>query len=165
MNSFIKELEGQAFRKIGRASDMCWISFGKTIIVKDYKGNDVEKGTYALHIQCPWRIIKNSTQKLLLTSNDIYESSSNLQWTEEFEWDRMGNNLFDENVKQWNDENGIYVLNVDISQLGDIRINFSNGMTFESFLDISTDDEAWRFFKCNSKDKHMICSGLGIVFE
>ncbi|KMZ54871.1 hypothetical protein [Dorea sp. D27] len=165
MNSFIKELEGQAFRKIGRASDMCWISFGKTIIVKDYKGNDVEKGTYALHIQCPWRIIKNSTQKLLLTSNDIYEPSSNLQWTEEFDWDRMGNNLFDENVKQWNDENGIYVLNVDISQLGDIRINLSNGMTFESFLNISTDDEAWRFFKCNSKDKHMICSGLGIVFE
>jgi len=162
----MKILEGERFRSIGRASDMCWISFGQTIKVKDYKGNEKEKGTYALHLQSPWRIIDQSTEKIIIASSDIYEPNTSLQWSEEFEWDKMGSNLFDEKVEKWNNEQDVvYVLSVNANNFGDIEMKFSNDFIFNSFMNMSSDEEGWRFLKCGSDEHHMIGTGRGIKFE
>lgn len=148
-----KRLQG-----IGRAGDMCWISFGELIKMKNYKGDIVEKGEYALHLQCPWRI-KDFNSKIILASRDIYEPNSKISWNDNFEWDIKGNNLFDENInKMFLDKNSILVKKVSISLNNDLTIIFSNKLVLECFTNISSEQECWRFFKTGA-DMHLIASG------
>lgn len=162
----INAIRGESFRSIGRAVDMCWLSFGQTIKVRDHKGNEKEKGAYALHLQCPWRIIDEHTGVIVMASSDIYEPNSKLEWSEEFEWDVIGNNLFDEKAEKWNSEKNITCVSaVKITNFGDIEIRFSNGFLFNSFMNISLDEEGWRFLKCDCTDSHMVGTGTGIKFE
>lgn len=161
---YIKIIEGELFNGIGRAADMCWVHFGETIQVNDYKGDIVEKGTYALHLQCPWRIIKKEEQQIIsLGSYDIYEPKSTMEWSEDFDWDVQGMNLFDEKlsaIKIY--EKVIHIKSVKINTLNDLKIIFSNECILETFINSSTDNECWRFFKCNSHENHLIATGRSL---
>jgi len=77
--NYMKIIEGELLREIGRAADMCWISFGKTIKVKDYRGDEELKGTYALHLQLPWRITDENTENIIIASSDMYEFNNTLR--------------------------------------------------------------------------------------
>lgn len=50
-------LIGQRINYIGRASNMLDIHFGENVVVTTRLGTKTV-GTYTLHVQCPWRIIK-----------------------------------------------------------------------------------------------------------
>jgi len=163
---YIKELQGKEFRKIGRASNLCWMHFGETVITKDYKGVEREVGKYAIHLQSPWRIKEVDSERIIIASGDLYEPNSLLEWTEEFDWDIKGNNLFDEKINYWHNKwEAMYVENVTINKLGDLQILFSNGIILESFMDMSIDEEGWRFFECGTGKEHMVCAGTEIRFE
>lgn len=150
-----KILEGKKLESIGRVGSMCWIGFGEIIRGKNIEGKVIDKPEYALHLQCPWRIKNHNT--ILLASNDIYETNSTIEWSESFEWDVKGANLFDEKAKQFNDrciEN--HVEKVEISLLSDIILYLSNEDILETFVDTSIGSECWRFLKSNSKEPHIV---------
>jgi len=85
---------------------------------------------------------------------------------EKFEGDKKENNLFDEKAKELNNQQcAIYVSKVNFNQYGDIEIKFSNGFVFSSFMNISLNEEGWRFFKSNAEEEHIIGTGVGIRFE
>lgn len=154
--SQINMLINQPLLKMGRASDLCWILFGKRILDKDKKGNTIEKGEYSLHLQCPWRLRSKADSQIKLASGDIYEPNSKTTWSPDFNWDILGNNLFDEKVQHFFAGNKIIsVKSVLITQTNDLQIEFSNEFILECFVNMSPNTECWRFFRYNS-DAHMV---------
>lgn len=148
MMDFIDVLIGQPIIKMGRASNLCWILFGKTIVEKGLLGEDIEKGEYSLHFQCPWKIIDTTDYTIKLASGDMYEPNSDNTLNDRFDWEIQGSNLFDEKVEDlFQGKNQIYVKSVNITKSGDMQILFSNMFMLECFVDVSTNQECWRFFK------------------
>jgi len=146
-------------RYIGRACNMVWIGFGEDITTKNHK--NVAK--YALHLQCDFRII--DSEKIILGSSDIYEPNSITEWTENFNWDISGANLYDEIAKTIS---GIYkteqiiVTKISADNYGDIKIEISNGYIIEIFLSSSSKEECWRFFESGNNDSHFVITGKGV---
>ena len=162
---FINLLLNQPIIKIGRASDLCWMTFGKSSMAKDTLGKAVEKGDYSLHLQCPWRLCDSQNYTIKLASGDIYEPSSGVEWDEDFDWDVHGNNLFDEKVESlFPKETSTIVRDVSVSVYGDLRIIFSNMLMLECFINVSANQECWRFFKHGEK-KHWVVYGNGKEFQ
>lgn len=156
---YINVLLNKPILKLGRACDLCWILFGNSFKEKNALGNEVEKGEYSLHLQCPWRIRSAIDFKIKLASGDIYEPSSNVEWNEDFDWDIQGNNLFDEKVEYLFQKDKLtFVEKVSIFESGDLEIVFSNKLILECFIAISKNEECWRFFKQGSK-KHVVIYG------
>ena len=55
----VSELIGKAMWACGRAADMATFQFGGPRPVVDFYGRPREVGEYALHVQCPWRIVRD----------------------------------------------------------------------------------------------------------
>lgn len=158
----LKMIKNQHLLDIGRASNLLWLSIGEPITCIDRRGEKVEKGTYALHVQASWRIISYEKKMIKLASSDMYMPKSSLEWTEEFNWDIQGNNLFDEKAREWFDKNAPLVLEeCEWKDAGDLLIKFSNNDYLQVFVDCSAEEEMWRIFQCNTKEPHYV----GYPFE
>ena len=137
---------------IGRASNMLWAHFGELLQVKNYRGIDMEKGEYALHIQCPWRFMKNHV--IILGSNDFYvptrENENN------FDWQIIGHSVFDKSAQKISNEVcPVKVKNVEVDVIGNLRIYLEQEIILEAFPVNSTIEESWRFIN-NLTGEHII---------
>ena len=103
----------------------------------------------------------------------MYVPNSSLVWTEDFVWDKLGNNLFDENSSRWNDKHSdLYVKDMEFYEWGDLRLILSNGHMLEVFANTSfkrlTEDslenELWRFMN-KQEEFHMVMTGGGAVLS
>lgn len=160
----LAKLNGLKWTTLGRATDMCWMGFGGPVYRKNFRGEVIKTGQYALHLECAWRIVEKESRKIVLSSREIYEPASYMNWSEEFDWDIQGNNLFDEKVIKWRKENReIYVVSAYSYDGGDLSINLSNDWIIESFFNESTSSESWRFFEIGSE--HLVCRGDGFFIE
>ena len=73
----ITDLIGKKIYRVGRAAAMCWIHIGKPIKMMT-RGEMRVVGEYALHIDCPWRLLTKDSSEIVLGSADIFcPSSSN----------------------------------------------------------------------------------------
>ena len=154
MSNYIIKLKNKGSTSIGRASDMVWIGFGNTIKIRDFRGIEVKKEEYALHIQCPWRIIKDN--KIILANYDIYVPK-NCNCVENFDWDVKGKNLFDEKIIKLKEKiiNSV-VRDVTYYEYGDVNIFMENDYQINVFVNGSNKEEYWRFID-NTENKHIIC--------
>ena len=95
---------------IGRAANLLWIGLGKQITVLDWKKREVQKNEMALHVEGMWRFI--GKEGILFASEDMYIPKSSMEYSEDFEWEIIGSNLFDEKSEQWiNKEGAVYIVN------------------------------------------------------
>ncbi|GKI16233.1 hypothetical protein CE91St44_27180 [Oscillospiraceae bacterium] len=162
---FLNELLNQPLLKIGRASDLFWMLFGNSILDSFQENKTTEKFEYALHLQCPWRIRSKGDSQIQLASDDIYQPTSLIKWSPEFDWDVQGNNLFDEKAqKLFSDNNLVFVKRVSISKNNDLQLEFSNHLILECFVNTSTFEECWRFFRQNG-DRHLVAKGSILEFQ
>ncbi|MBE6870646.1 MAG: hypothetical protein E7491_01695 [Ruminococcaceae bacterium] len=162
------DIIGKPLTWIGRAIDMGTIGFGEKHETIDYKGQKVMKAEYALHLQTPWRIVDEKTSEIIVASYDMYVPRSDSEYTEyseEFDWDIQGNNLYDEICEKLRKEE-VYVEKVFLSKQNDIKIWFSNQTVLETFTNHSDNKgETWRFFKICDEDEripHMVAYGTVI---
>lgn len=154
----ISALEGMRLLSIGRAGDMLWIKFERIVMEQKMKGEDTKKSKYILDIQCPWRMEDKKNFMIILASHDMYEPNSQTEWTEDFEWDVQGNNLFDEKIKKIFSVTDIKVEQIFVSPNNDLTVWFSNGLALKTFIDVSSEIECWRFFE-KGKDEHLVIYG------
>ena len=151
---------------IGRASNMLIVGVGKAYNVRDIKDNAVKKSQLALHVQSSWRITNRQKKDIIVASSDFYSPCSLIEWSNDFEWDVLGNNLFDEKAKEWFSINQeIYVKEHKINSWGDLLLLFSNGDSLEVFVNSSDDSECWRIFGFNSDKEHLVITGEGARFD
>ena len=166
IDSLFNKLINQPVCYIVRASNMLCLGFGEYRVVYEKNGDILKKSKYALHVQTSWRIVNKNSAMIILASSDFYEPNSHLKWTKEFNWDKCGNNLFDEKSDQWLTKNTpIYVQYVKYNSWGDLFLKFTNGDRLEVFINKSNESEAWRFFECDSEQKHLVVTGLGFSWE
>lgn len=150
----VTKIEGQSMFCIGRAADMLWIQFGKRIFVKNRKGLEVEKGEYAIHVQCPWRFRQKG--KIILGSRDVYIPSSNVSELD-FNWETIGMSIFDKESEIINNKIApINVEKVDMDMFGTLKIIFDNEVIFEAFTDSTEEVEFWRFINNNTKEHTVV---------
>lgn len=167
-------LKNQKLPRVIRAATLAEFQFGD-YIEKEF--NHYEKGKIMstnrrmvpklqLHVDCCFRLICGDT--IILSRGDIFEPTSVMEndpdfdW-DQFDWDIIGNNRFDEMVERYftNEENDFIVEDIKVSPLGDLQIDFTNGFILEVFTDISGADECWRFFELGS-DIHTVITGQGL---
>ena len=126
----------------------------------DLRGSVVSK--YAVHISSFFRITHQG--KIVLSTDDMFRPNSQMvdDFDEDnFEWDVVGNNKFDEQKKKIFDID-LFVRDVIINEVGDLKIVLSNDYCIEVFVDTNEDEECWRFFEVgNSEKPHVVITGCG----
>lgn len=162
----LKKLIGLPFRKAGRACDLTWFGFGELIKKEDKRhGGALEVTEYALHVQCAWRL--TDFEKILVASTDMYMPNSEIKYNHDFDWDVQGANRVDEQLEALFSRlrTELTVNNVTVNKFGDIKIFLSENILLEAFLDSSTEDEAWRFFRSGVDAEHLVATGIGFSWE
>lgn len=152
-SDIFSELENEVFHDIGRASDLLWLHFGEKILIKNHRGFEREKGSFGIHVQCPWRFLHHG--KLLLGNMDIYLSREGVSESE-FDWFENGKSVFDEKVEKIKQ----YVLPIKIEKMivdnvGNLKIIFKNELVFEAMPNSSVEMEFWRFIN-NKTREHIV---------
>ena len=117
---------------------------------------------YSFHIQTSWRFVKDDV--ILLASRDIYlpQDESLDKWY--YDYDEQSSqeeitatsSIFDVAAHDFEKhfENAT-VKSFDISPLGDLRIDFTNGVYFETFTPSARKCEEWRFLP-PGEEKHLV---------
>src|SRR5437016_8183319 len=97
----LRVLVGQPLWGSKRAADMEMFAFGQRIEDRGLQGQRMYRGEFALHVQCAWRF-RRGTQ-ILVGSRDVYDpfdSGSEPQSLEDFDWDEQGINRRDRLLHQ-----------------------------------------------------------------
>ena len=129
--------------------------------IKDDEGYTYAE--YALHIQTSWRFVKDDV--ILLASRDIYLPQDEALDNGDYDFDEQStqkeitatSSIFDVAMHNFEKhfENAT-VKSFDISPLGDLRINFTNGVYFETFTPSARKCEEWRFLPPGKEDHFVV---------
>lgn len=123
-------------------------------------------GGFALHIQCPWRIV--ATDHIITGSTDHYQPPS--EGADVNEDDPLHGNLQRLHLRQLlggydpetrsliNEQNRLVVEAVHADRYGGIGLDLSGGFRLEVFPD-GTDAEDWRFFSPGDEDHFVVAGG------
>ena len=155
----MKRIIGSKFNSIFRCLDMLCFNLGND--VQDDEGDVIPE--YRFHIQTSWRFVKG--KEILLASRDIFlphdESLNNGYYDYEEQSTQKEitatSSIFDVAMHDFEKhfENAT-VRSFDISPLGDLRIDFTNGVYFETFTPSARKCEEWRFLPPGEEDHFVI---------
>ena len=160
----ITDLIGKKIYRVGRAAAMCWIHIGKPVKIMTRSEMRVV-GEYALHIDCPWRLLTKYRSEIVLGSADIFCPSSSNEQDQNFVWDVQGNNLFDEKAERiFSKLSEIIIQSAEMSPINDLTLTLSNGLLLQCYVNQSSDEECWRLFKPNQNAGDLIVTGQGIKY-
>lgn len=139
----IEKLIGKRFNRISYAADMLCLGVGDDV---EYKMND-HRPEFSIHVQCQWRFVRGG--EIILASRDMYEPANpnapNSWYDDYFNGLSNDESLFVESIPDFHKKmQGSEVLKTEISILGDLKIEFSYGIYFESFIPCSRKGEFWR---------------------
>lgn len=153
-------LKGKRIQYINRCLNLIDIGFGDVHKKMDRNGKLRNVASYAIHIQCPFRI--SNRDKILTGSEDFYVSSSEGNY---IDLDDRGRSVFDDII----DQNSTLlkketVINIEINKFGDLLVECQN-ICISVFVTGMNDCEAWRFFEIGKGEKHLVVSGKGFEFQ
>ena len=163
INNKILMIIEKPLKYIGRAGNLAWLGFGEYVTTINHKGIQRKIAQYTLHIQCPFRITQ--TEEKIICAGDMYEPNSSTEYSESFDWDKQGANLYDENARKLNcklEKGDIVVTGINSNNMGDLRIFLSSKFEIEVFTNTSADVEEWRFFESGTEKEHFVITGKGI---
>ena len=161
-------LIGEPLTSLGRAG-LIWLSFGPDVeTVVQYgprKGTRRMVGTYALHLQCPWRLMRGD--EVLIGSHDLFiprtgqEPTTPEGW-DAWDWSARGANRFDELAEAWNAAGPYRVSRVRARAIGDLCVELEHGLQLDVFVDSASDRECWRYLRPATEERHFVMLGCGI---
>jgi hypothetical protein len=163
-----------------RAGSMGDFGLGDLVDVDDNVQDDNRKFVpirklprFAVHVDGRFRM--TCGDEIILSKDDMFNPSSKKENEPDFDWDKWatdeidgwdirGNNRYDEICNNYfsNELFDFIVQKVTVSRWGDLKIEFENGFALETFVDVSLDDECWRFFVTNTSDSHIVITGQGL---
>ena len=152
----LRSLLNKKISAIGRAGSMLWLGFGELIPRKNFRGEIRNVNEYALHVSCSWRLTDG--KKIIVASRDMYFPKIGMS-DENFDWDVLGNNRFDEKVNILCQAIKTHVINVDeliVDKYGGLTVRFTNGNELEVFPDDSFEEEYWRFISNVNESEHLV---------
>lgn len=160
----LQDLIGQPMIYACRAADMLTLGFGELKIVKNFKGEDIERADYVLHIQCPWRIV--SASEIIVGDLDRllkgFSANSGFEYFSGTDWDRVGVNLWDKRMFVFiENEFPLIVQSVQADFWGGFKLFFERDYVLEVIPMHSSvvNFENWRFFEPGKKKPHFVVVG------
>ena len=144
----MKRLLNAPFHSLSRAVDMLCLNLGPEVDWTSHRGEKRRMPAYSLHFQTSWRFVRGG--RILLASRDIYEPFVLEAVDEDWEYDLTGRSpeagsLYDALAPSLSREMaGQAVTFCRVSPLGDLELEFSNGVCFQSFTPDSRKCEVWR---------------------
>jgi hypothetical protein len=161
----VSVLVGKSVWRCTLAADMACFQFGERRIAKSFRdGSERQVGEYALHLQCPWRIVKD--EKVLLAALDVYKPQGGQDDTPDFDWATSGN-LLEERIATFF-EHGAREYSVEglgVGPAGAVRLSLEGEFSFEIYPSDSAAGEHWRLFQPGIHLKHFVVTGVGITNE
>ncbi len=155
----MKRIIGSKFNSIFRCIDMLCFNLGND--VQDEKGRVIPE--YRFHIQTSWRFVKE--EKILLASRDIYLPHDESLNDGYYNYDEQSSqkeitatsSIFDVAIHDFGKyfENST-VKSFDINPFGDLRVDFTNGVYFETFTPSVRKCEEWRFLPPGKGDHFVV---------
>ncbi|MFO0330374.1 MAG: hypothetical protein ACK514_03420 [Bacteroidota bacterium] len=157
----LEKIIGLRLTHTTRAANMECLKFGQHFITDKVDGQ-LNIGEFALHLQCPWRIVNG--QKILIGSCDVYEQADqNAKYDPNFEWDKADVNLRDKKIKELIEKEILTLEKVETDDLGGFELVFNNNFSLSTFPSISLEFEYWRLLDNRSTpNKHFVVGGDGI---
>ncbi|GHO63654.1 hypothetical protein KSC_025460 [Ktedonobacter sp. SOSP1-52] len=162
-------LIGQSFWGSGRAANLLTFQFGPRQVRIDHHGKSRQVGTYALHVQCTWRLTK--AQRILAASGDlgwepkeVNEETRNYEG-EGYSWPKTGGTRLDEQLVSFFrqcEQTPLFVQAIQADDLGGLTIELTSQHLLTVFPDDSFDEEYWRFFQVGVNLPHFVVTGEGI---
>ena len=155
----MKRIIGSKFNNIFRCVDMLCLNLGNDI--QDDEGHVYPE--YSFHVQTSWRFVKGEI--ILLASRDIYLPQDEALDNGYYDYDEQStqkeitatSSIFDVAMHDFEKhfENAT-IKSFDISPLGDLRIDFTNGVYFETFTPSARKCEEWRFLHPGEEDHFVV---------
>lgn len=146
-----------------RAGDMAMFHFGERRKETNRKGEPTEIGEYALHLQCPWRIVLQD--EIMMAALDVYKPQSGHEKEDnpDFDWEGAGN-LLEERAETFfeNGRRQYIVESVHAERAGALRLALQGGILLEICPCDSTKNEHWRLFQPRADREHFVVTGAGI---
>lgn len=153
-------LRWKKIQYISRSLDLIDIGFGDMHKKVGRNGKMRNFATYAIHIQCPFRVINQN--EILTGSEDLYISSIDESY---IDLNDDSISLFDDIIgRNINILKKERVTDIKINEFGDLEIKCQN-IRILVFVAGTTDCEAWRFFEVGKDDSHLVVSGKGFEFQ
>ena len=156
----MKRVLGSPFHSLNRAVDMLCLNLGPEVDWTSLRtGQKRNMPAYSIHLQTPWRFSREG--KILLASRDIYEPFAPDKVGEDWAYDLVGRppeegSLFDARVPELSRTMAHATAAFSwISPLGDLNLEFSNGVCFQSFTPDSRKCEVWRLLDYRT-GKHIV---------
>jgi hypothetical protein len=147
-----------------RAADLQGFHFGEQRTVVDRSGEESVVGTFALHVQCAWRI--RDKDRILVGSGDLSIAAGNdPDLDPDFDWDHQGANRRDERIADLfspDADTRFVVRAVEADEVGGIRIAFGDDLVLEVFPNNTYTDEYWRLFQPSTEADHFVVTPNGI---
>lgn len=156
----MERIAGNPFHSLSRAVDMLCLNLGPEVDwTSPRTGQNRSMPAYSIHLQTQWRFVRS--KRIVLASRDIYEP---------FAPDRVGENWAYDLVGRPAVESSRFdvlssglsrrmanstVTGCHLSSLGDLTLEFSNGVRFESFTPSSLREELWRLVDYR-KGEHLV---------
>ena len=166
----VAALVGLPLWSSGRAADMQWFAIGECRTVITSRGPLTERfgrtkvvGEFSLHVQCPWRIVRDDT--VVVGMRDLYfPADETAEAPDDFDWDgvitrrdRRIAALFE------NETRSFAVQRVDVGDAGALRIILERGHALEVFPHDSLNEENWRLFRPYLDEPHLVVTGTGLI--
>ena len=159
----MKRIIGKKFHSIFRCVDMLCFNLGNDM--KDNEGDIVPE--FSFHVQTSWRFVKDN--KILLASRDIYLPQDERLNDGYYDFEEQStqkeitktSSIFDVAIHGFDNYFGdATVKSFDVSLLGDLRIDFTNGVYFETFTPSARKCEEWRFLPPGEEDHFIVFDTL-----
>jgi hypothetical protein len=152
-------LIGQPLVHSARAVDMEMFGFGKIVTLPRWSGGTRDVPRFALHVQCPWRIVASG--RVVVGASDIGEPRSDHDTPDAFDPNVHGTTRREELLESlFSGRAGPGVVtDCELGEAGWLRVTMHDGSRLELFPDEAPDDrrtvvesEYWRLFEVGQLD-------------
>jgi hypothetical protein len=150
-----------------RAADMQMFDFGALHDAVNRKGFPIQRAEYALHVQCPWRIV--ASREIVVGSEDVYDPPAEQHPPDsDFISRHPEPSRRDERLESFFAEGyssvGV-VEGVEADDVGSLSVYFSGGAVLELFPCESPGAEyadQWSFFRPGADQEHLVVTAKGM---
>jgi hypothetical protein len=145
-------LIGAEFRETARAVEMQMFLFGPDAEVTTYARGTFTRPRFAVHLQCAWRLTRNGT--IVVGSWDQDDEPQNPGEP----WERRSAAL----RAELDGDSGLIIVDVGLSDRGDLTLSFSDGAELQAFVDSSiADQECYRLIDATG-DHFVVMGGANV---
>lgn len=153
----VQSLRSLRIVRVGAADDLFWVHFGDLRTVATRDGGTKEVGEWALHLQCPWRFIRNG--QVVLGSSDFYYRAED---GEAMDRDSAADSLFSvkaSRLDRYLSSEVVKIVDIHFSGAGAFELRMGDGLVFSAMPTESpevSDAERWRLFQPSTDFPHFV---------